>query len=224
MVDDGRPLSALSPEPDVRSLILASATRLFAAHGFDGTSLQLIAEEVGIRKPSLLHHFPSKEELRQSVFDQILSHWNDVLPRLLLAATASTRFDSVMEELTRFFVDDPDRARLLVREVLDRPAQAKALLVSRVRPWVAAIADYIRKGQEHGDSFPDADAETYVVHILRLVIATVATADTFGVLLYPGETPPMGRQMRELLRIARASLFREDRGGHSKSKNRKTRR
>src|SRR5205823_5119374 len=91
------------PEPQMRDQILTSATRLFARRGFDGTSLQQIAEAVGIRKPSLLHHFPSKDELRRSVLDQMLAHWNDVLPRLLLAATAGARFDSLMHEVVGFF-------------------------------------------------------------------------------------------------------------------------
>ena len=42
---------------DVRSEIPYTATRLFAAKGFDGTSLEATAEAVGVRKPSLLYHF-----------------------------------------------------------------------------------------------------------------------------------------------------------------------
>ena len=56
---------------DVRSEILRTATRLFAAKGFDGTSLKDIADAGGIRKPSLLYHFPSKEQLRLAVLEQL---------------------------------------------------------------------------------------------------------------------------------------------------------
>src|SRR5688500_13265938 len=108
---------------DVRDQILASATRQFALNGFDGTSLQTIAEEVGIRKPSLLYHFPSKVALRLAVHQKMLDHFNEALPRLLQAATSGEgQFDAVISELVGFFTADPDRARLIVREVLDRPA------------------------------------------------------------------------------------------------------
>jgi TetR/AcrR family transcriptional repressor of nem operon len=47
--------------------ILAAATRIAQAHGYGGLSVRALAEEVGIKAPSLYHHFPSKADLAAAV-------------------------------------------------------------------------------------------------------------------------------------------------------------
>ena len=88
---------ARAPEPDARERILVEATRLFALRGLDGTSLQDIADAVGMRKPSLLWHFRSKEDLHRAVLDALLSRWNDALPKLMRAAAREDRFDALLD-------------------------------------------------------------------------------------------------------------------------------
>jgi AcrR family transcriptional regulator len=198
-------VTARSEGNDVRAKAVLVATELFAAKGFDGTSLQDIATAVGVTKPAVLHHFPSKEHVRFAVLEAILAHWQSTLPRLLVAATAShDRFDAVFGELHRFFAQDPDRARLVLREMLDRPAELRKILKGAVRPWLAAIVEYIRAGQEGGRHFAEVDAEAYVIHVLQLVIGATASMSVTGALL---DDDGKARYDRELARIARASLF-----------------
>ncbi|MFO0604133.1 MAG: TetR/AcrR family transcriptional regulator [Polyangiales bacterium] len=192
---------------DVRSQVIAAATRLFAARGFDGTSLQDIADVVGVTKPAVLHHFPSKEHIRTGVLESLLEHWREVLPRLLLAASAGEdRFDAIFGELQRFFGANPDLARVLVREGLDRPDATQRMLRGPVRPWLSAIAGYVQAGTERGRHPADLDAEAYVILALQMVTFTSAMGPVVSVAI---EESDEGRRRyyREVARIAKAALF-----------------
>ena len=212
MAGSSKSAAAAPRGSDVRGQILAAATRLFAAHGFEGTSLQDVAEDVGIRKPSLLYHFASKDELRHAVLRELLAHWKETLPRVLLAATAGdAQFDGVMRELVAFFAADADRARLIIREALDRPAELRAELAEHVQPVAANMAEYVRKGQKRGELHAEVDAAAYLFHVIVLLLCGIAFGDSLGALV--PEHLRLGsrdeRLLRELLRIARSSLFTE---------------
>ena len=47
----------------VRAEIIATAQRVFTAHGVRATSMGQIAEAVGLGRPALYHYFPSKDDL-----------------------------------------------------------------------------------------------------------------------------------------------------------------
>ncbi len=197
---------------DVREKILEEATRLFAAQGVDGTALQEIADAVGVRKPSLLYHFPSKEELHKSVLESLLSRWNEIVPRMLHAVAREDRFDAILEATIDFFATDPDRARLLLRETIDRPVEMQALLDRHVTPWLGLIADSIHKAKAAGAMRGDVDAKAYVLHVINLVIGTFTTGITLQTLLGSNGQKrrlPDVRLLRELRRIARISLIDE---------------
>jgi TetR/AcrR family transcriptional regulator len=196
---------------DVPQQILEVTTRLMAERGFEGTSLSAIADDVGVRKATLLYHFPSKEALRLAVLDRLLSHWNEALPRLLrlAASTGVDRFDALVSELVDFFSADPDRARLLLREMLDRPDDMRDYLQQAVRPWIGLIADQVRLGQRAGTIRADVDPEAYVLNVVGFALVNLSTVNPLGVLLAAeGDgAGPRERYVRELVRMARASLF-----------------
>ena len=199
---------------DVRAQILDHATRLFAEQGYDGTSVQQIADAVGIRKPSLLYHFKSKDELRENVIAEMLAHWNAVLPGLLLKASTEERFDATMEALTEFFIEDPDRARLFLRETLDRPQSMQAMLREFVKPWLELLGAQLERAKEQGLVQRDVDPHAYAVEVITMAVAGTAVIDTLQVILPadPARGGTRERHATELIRVARSSLYTNDEG------------
>jgi AcrR family transcriptional regulator len=192
---------------DVRSAILSAATRLFAAQGASATSIQEIAEAVGIRKPSLLYHFASKDSLYEAVLAELLSRWSETVPSLLRAAAREDRLDAILDETFAFFLAEPDRARLLLREALDRPAEMRALLGRYVAPWLGAVTSSIEKGQAAGLFRPDLDPSAYVVMVIQLVLGTVATAAATGRLTGARSRSVPPALVAEAKRVAKAALL-----------------
>ncbi len=197
-----------SNEPgDVHHQIVREASRLIAARGFDGTSLQDIADAVRVSKPAVLHHFPSKEHIRTAVLEDVLAHWRETLPRLLVAASAGEgRFDAIFGELQRFFRENPDRAKILIRENLDRPEETRRLLRGPVRPWLSAVAEHVKAGEAEGRLNPELDAEAYVLLALQMVIFTSALGPVVTIAIGEG-ADGAERYYREAARIAKSALF-----------------
>lgn len=67
-----------------RANLIEVATRLFAAHGYEGTSIEAVLAESGASRGSLYHHFPGKDALFWAVLE-------DVGTRVATQMTEATR-------------------------------------------------------------------------------------------------------------------------------------
>jgi len=200
--------SAEQPAPEMRDRILSEATRLFATRGFESTTIQAVAEAVGIRAPSVIHHFPSKAALREQVVEDLMSHWKNEIPRLLTAArSGEDRLSSALEALVQFLMADPYRARLALRELLDRPGETRGLIEQHLLPWMPLVTDYIRLGQQTGVVREDVDPESYVVEVIIMAISTVALGEVLDTVQSRDDEDRLSAMIRELVRMARDSLF-----------------
>ena len=198
------------PQPpkadDVRSRILREATRLFAEKGYNGTSIQAISEAVGIKRPTLVYHFGSKERLRGEVVGSLIAHWQAELPRLMAAAKGGgPRLDALLRALFHFFLEDRNRARLILREMLDAPDAVGSHLRAKMQPLTGLLTHAVGAGQDSGVIRRDIDAESYILLMISMSIGTLAIGDRVNALIAP--EPSLEQQLDELVRIAKTSLI-----------------
>ena len=132
-------------------LILEAGERIFALHGFRGSTMQMIADQAGLPKANLHYYFDSKEKLYRCVVEKIFEIW-------LQAASSFENSDEPKEALKLYIYEKmqisrrhPYGSKVWANEVMQGAPIIQDFLETQLRSWtdgrIESIQAWIAAGK-----------------------------------------------------------------------------
>jgi len=154
--------------PERRAQILDVARRVFGSSGFHQASMDDIAREAGVTKPTLYDHFPSKKDLYLALIDSDLENLHERVRSALSGSSGNRERIRASFQAYFDFVDEHAAGfRLLMQEAIGADADVRAR-IGHVRAEIAGeVADVIAR--ESGGLLTTARAETVALALVGMV-------------------------------------------------------
>jgi TetR/AcrR family transcriptional regulator len=132
--------------------IRSAAARLFAARGFDGTSMQDVATAAGVSKSNVFHHYRSKNDLYLAVIRAAVEEFGRELAAVEGEAQPfGERFAHLAHAHLNHILADEAVSRLILNEVIEStPDRARELATELFHENFQRIVGMLREAQEAG--------------------------------------------------------------------------
>lgn len=175
---------------ETRSRIIAAATDLFAARGFEGTALPAIAEACGDRVSLIVYHFGSKDGLWRACVDAIYAAVTahlDAAEPAIDEAQGLPRFALAVRAHIKAAAANPAFHRILFQEAMSDSERLRWLVDTHQRPMSERIIALIREAQDVGLLPADLDPMHLKFLTSGMFVLPIAMAPEYRLLA--GEEP-----------------------------------
>jgi AcrR family transcriptional regulator len=126
--------------------VLDAAQEVFADAGLAAAKLADIAERAGIRRPSLLHHFETKEALYAATVQRCFARLRTgLLEAMHTDGGFERRLVATVAGYAEFLEANPTVARLILRELVSGQGPGARILVEEVAPLVNIVEAFLRR-------------------------------------------------------------------------------
>ncbi len=105
-----------APRGQGRARVIAAALELFADHGVSGTSLQMIAERLGVTKAAVYYQFHAKEDIVVAVLEEALGELAGVLDAAEAEPTQGDASDRALAGLVDLIIRHRRAMATLLRD------------------------------------------------------------------------------------------------------------
>ncbi|MEH6552142.1 MAG: TetR/AcrR family transcriptional regulator [Pseudomonadales bacterium] len=184
--------------------VLDAAEDLFAAKGFEATSMGEVAEAVGIKAPSLYNHFRNKEALYEAVLDRLIEKFKRPMTELVgLEQVSAEQVLAWQRHMIDAHVENPNLARLMQYAALSGGPGVKKLIDELIRPLIAEPVKQIT-GIDSPSLVQRPDLRPWVVMAFNNIVMSYITMgpmyrDIIGVEPFSDEAKAMQAESINLL-------------------------
>jgi TetR/AcrR family transcriptional regulator len=197
-------VAARAPARRTSDRILDAALTQFGRRGYEATSLDALAAELGLTKQAILYWFPSKEAL----LDAVVVRSADDLRVALEAALAGTapglgRIEVVMATVFRFAVRRPALLGL-VREANRLGPEVAARMEAGISPLVQRAIDFLADEMDTG-TIRRADPRLLLLFMYATVVGVATEVEVqraVGLVSSPGALRQLRRELFAFVRAA----------------------
>jgi len=188
-----------------RRELLGHALRLFGERGFEGTSLEAVAEAAGVRKQTLLYYFPGKDELFDACVDELAGGLATALERALEGEDERARPERVIHAIFRLAEQWPEFP-LFVREASRHGPEIITRVASVLEPLRKRALLFLERGMDDG-TYRRQDPTLLLFMLYTAVVGSLTEA---GVLRALGggksHRSALHRREEELVAFVRRAL------------------
>jgi AcrR family transcriptional regulator len=187
--------------------LIEAARRLFAQHGYEGTSVRAITTEAGANLGAITYHFGSKRELYDRVVGSVVAPLAERVEAVVRAGgSVLDRVEAVVRTYFAYLAENPDMPRLMMQELVlgGLPSAAVGGPLSRVH---GALHGLVREGQTRGEVRGGAAAllAVFIISVpVHLALVQAPLRAFIGIDLQRGELRE--RAIDHATRFVRAGL------------------
>ena len=194
------------PSASTRDRVVDAALRAFGTRGYETTSLDALAGDLGVRKQTILYYFSSKEVLLEAVIDEAGAEMIASLERALSGPEDGwDRVDAVVRSVFRLAARRPELLGLL-REVSRLGPPAATKFTEILGPFIARATGFLEEGMDAG-LLRQQDARLLLLATYSTVVGVATEVEVLRALGVEPTARAMVRQRAGLLDFLRSALL-----------------
>jgi AcrR family transcriptional regulator len=146
------PATRRRPAADTEHAFISAATELFAAQGYNGTSIAQLAESLGLTTASLYYHVESKQDLLLRVLESGMANFLSRLEQIAgLDVPARQQLRLAIENHLDFVLTQPMAVAVFLRERRFLESPYREQYEEGVSRYDGIFAELVEAAMSHGE-------------------------------------------------------------------------